>query len=212
MEPLRPGQCLQPLLLIWDEEKKLVRAEGLGRVFSIPDDRRDRQCRPPKYSHPPGHSPALRRSGSAAAFRSWRIRIRIRRAGFHCESPIFYSKRRVLWTHLPWLRIQFAPNGLAKKARVPMAAGQMCDGPHIYRRAARLGSNPRKVLWGDFARVSAAQTPFRHERSKPKAYMPCRASQISDRSIFVTRFHRPWPAQLWWLLAASSRRSTSALL
>ena len=103
-----------------------------------------------------------------------------------------------------------------------MAAGQMCDGPHIYRRGAGLGFNPRKVLWGDFARISAAQTPFRHERSKPKAYKPCRASQISDRSIlsrtdpcdrdFVTRFHRRWPGQLWWLPAASSRRSTSALL
>jgi hypothetical protein len=32
MEPPRPRQCL-PLLLIRDDEKKLARAERLGRVF-----------------------------------------------------------------------------------------------------------------------------------------------------------------------------------
>ena len=33
MEPLRPGQRLLPHLLIRDDEKKLARAERLGRVF-----------------------------------------------------------------------------------------------------------------------------------------------------------------------------------
>ena len=42
MEPLRPGQCLRPLLLIRDEEKKLVRAEKLGRVSQFHDDDHDR--------------------------------------------------------------------------------------------------------------------------------------------------------------------------
>ena len=46
MEPLRPGQRLPPLLLIRDEEKKLVRAEGLGRVSRFHDDHGD---------HLPGH-------------------------------------------------------------------------------------------------------------------------------------------------------------
>jgi hypothetical protein len=42
MEPLRPGQRLLPLLLIRDQEKKLARAERLGRVFRFHDDHRDR--------------------------------------------------------------------------------------------------------------------------------------------------------------------------
>ena len=69
-----------------------------------------------------------------------------------------------------------------KKPGFRRRQSRMCDGPHICRRAGGLGFNSRKALWGDFARVSAAQTPFWHERSKPKAYKQCQ--RISNfRSI-----------------------------
>ena len=71
-----------------------------------------------------------------------------------------------------------------------------------------LGLPVHERCWGgDFARVSAAQTPSLARTNKTESvHKPCGASQISDRSIlsrtdhcgqdFVTRFHRPWCEQL----------------
>jgi len=203
MEPLRPGERLQPLLLIprRSGERSSSGAGRLGRVFF--DSWRSRPSYPDEFG-----------SGSRGPLKH--------RVPLRAWAPIFTLSAASSERICPGFAFNSRQTDWRKKPEFQWWPGQMCDGPHIYRRAAGLGFNPRKVLWGDFARVSAAQTPFRHERSKPKAYKPCRAPLISDRSIlsrtdpcdrdFVTRFHRRWPGQLWWLLAASSRRSTSALL
>jgi hypothetical protein len=92
MEPLRPGQCLLPLL-IGDEEEQLARAERLGRVSRFHDDHGIvclgtqpfplQALRYPETDHltsllrqmrslPPGDLPALRDAGLEAAVRSGR--------------------------------------------------------------------------------------------------------------------------------------------
>ena len=155
MEPLRPGECLQPLLLISRRSEEEARPGREARASFRSDDRRSLL-----HDRATSSDPDEIGSGSAG----------LQSAGFRCElEPRFLLQApRSLNAFALASHSMRAERNRQKKARVPMAASQMCDGPHIYRRAAGLGFNSRKVLWGDFARVSAAQTPFRHERSNRK--------------------------------------------
>ena len=74
MEPLRPGECLQPLLLIprRSEERSSSGPGGSGEFFSIPDDRGL-----PILTNSDQYLRVFKAPGSAVSL-----------------SPDFYSKRR----------------------------------------------------------------------------------------------------------------------
>jgi hypothetical protein len=88
-----------------------------------------------------------------------------------------------------------------RKTAFSAAASLMCDGSHICCRAAGLGSIHERRC-GEILPAPARLRRLSSTNDKPKAYKPCRASHVSDRSIpsrtghfnrdFVTRCHRRW--------------------